>query len=218
MSNAQREKLVFGLIMLDLIKTSNFQKAGTKTAQLRQDVVKESYYASKQASDSLTESLYPNEAFGFGENKFEATEHRVVFMNIPTSETEEGLKAKLAAVPNARIRKFISNHPILSDSQKNSIKRGLKTMDDYANRQVVRYPAGHPQAGQIILINGKVNYKVTKFNASGAADIDTRTSDPADYYVSETIAAELSGEMVIDAEYSELVTTPNEEAIRDQVM
>ena len=223
MSNAQREVVTFGLIMLDLIKTSDFQKSGTKTAQLRQSVTKVSYYASKQANDNLTESFYSNSDFGYGEQPFTSKEERVVFMNIPVVETEEGLKAKLANAPKARIYKILSHFPILTSAQENAISRGLKTRNEFANKQCIKYGEGTvingvDVSGQLILFNGKPQFKVTKFSVSGKADEDLRPSETG-FYSTPEIETMMTGEVVIeDAEYSELTTGQSEEAIGNQVM
>lgn len=224
MSNAQREVVVFSLIMLDLIKVSDFQKAGTKTAQLRQNVTTTSFYASKQANDSLTESFYKNDDFGYAEQPFTSVQNRVVFMNIPVSETEEGLQLKLAAAPQARIYRILSNHPILTSQQENAISRGLKTKAEFANKQVRKFPEGAivngvDVSGQLILDEGKVQYAVLKFNATGKADENYKTSDPADMYLTPEIETMLTGELVSeDNDYSELTASQSEEAIGNQVM
>ena len=223
MSNATRETVVFGLIMLDLIKTGEFQKSGTKTAQLRQIVTKVSYYASKQANDNLTESFYKNEDFGYSEQPFTSKEERVVFMNIPVSETEEGLKAKIANAPKARIYKILSHFPILSSAQENAISRGLKTRNEFANKQVIKYGEGTvingvDVSGELILFNGKPQFKVTKFSASGKVDEDLRPEQTG-FFSTPEIETMMTGEMITeDAEYSELTAGQSEEAIGNQVM
>lgn len=206
MNNALRTTRNAGRITIDKIEKSPFQKAGTLTATLRQIINVIAYYQGKQATDSLTDSLYDNDDFGFEEQSFASTETRVCFLPIPDSETEAGLLEKLAAAPNARIWKCLSNHPILTSQQENSINRGLKTLDEYADSQVIRYPEGHEMAGQIIVRNGKVEYKVQKFSANGKPDTDLRNSTPGDFFVSSAITAELKGDHDQDSvgEYGEL--------------
>lgn len=212
MSNATRVEKVYQQILLDMIKMSNFQKAGTKTAQLRQTVVTTSFYPSKQASDSLSESFYDNNDFGFAEQPFTSTENRVTFINIPLNETEDGLKAKLAANPNAHIQRILSHHPILSSQQENAISRGLKTLDEFADRQALRYGKGHEMEGQLILINGRPSFRVTKISASGAEDIDTRNKEIAEgkgFYMTEKMKEEMEGVETMtsvseDSDYHEL--------------
>lgn len=206
MSNALRTNRKYGKITVDGIAKSNFQKEKTMTATLRQIIEIVAYYQGKQANDSLTDSIYSNDEFGFGEQEFASTETRVCFLNIPEGETEENLLAKLEKATKARIWKCLSNHPILSTQQTNSITRGLKTMDEYANKQVIRYPEGHAMAGEIIVRNGKVEYKIQRLSAIGKPDEDFRNSTPGDFYVSDDIRTELAGgvEEFAGAEYHEL--------------
>jgi hypothetical protein len=62
-----------------------------------------------------------------------------------------------------------------------------------ADKQVVRFPEGHPQAGQLILNNGKPQYKATYFKNEAIEDQDLRTQDPSDFYSTPTMRVELAG-------------------------
>lgn len=90
------------------------------------------------------------------------------------------------------VYKILSNHPILSTSQQYSISIGQKTLDEIANKQVVRYPKGHELEGNIITdSNGKVQYKGTFFSEWFVEDEDRRTEDLNDEYLTRELKIEL---------------------------
>jgi hypothetical protein len=88
----------------------------------------------------------------------------------------------------------LANRPIITDSQNYAISAGLTSMEAIADKQAVRFPEGHPQAGTLILdANGKVQYKATFFKSTAKVDEDLRTADVADFYVTPAMNAELAG-------------------------
>ena len=208
MSNATRTEVSEAAVLAELLKISDFQKEGSQTAQLRQVITTKSFYPSKQASNSLTESLFDNRDFGYAEQEFVGTENRVAFMNVPLNITLEQLQEKLAANPKSRIYKILSNHPILTESQKYSIKQGLRTKEEFANSQVARYGenADAEQVGKLVLDPlGKPQYRSTFFSASGKADVDMRTADPADFFTTNEITLEMTGDMqFVDEQFEQL--------------
>lgn len=200
MSNATREEKSEGPVTLDMFKTNEFQKAGTKTAQLRQKITVTSFYPSKKSSNSLQDSMFSDNDFGFEEQEFTSTDNRVAFINVPPSITEEDFNTRLASNPKARIYRILSNHPILSAEQEYAISEGLKTRDEFADAQAARYGEGNENEGELIKLNGKPFYRVTNFTSVGRKDVDLRNSNPEDFYVSANIRAEWTGEYITTSE------------------
>ena len=67
------------------------------------------------------------------------------------------------------------------------------TKDSIANKQAVRLPEGDPRAGQLALdLNGKIQYRRIAFSTVEMADQDSRTSNPADFYASPELTAEIN--------------------------
>ena len=140
-------------------------------------------------------NIFSLDEFGFKEDKYESTETRVAWIDVPANSTVESVTEKLKSFPKARINKYLSNSPILSDTDKYAIDNpDLEVdLDTFANRQVVRYGANHENAGELILDrNGKVQYRRNAFSPSGAADVDIRSAE-AEMYLSEEIRAEFNG-------------------------
>ena len=205
MSNAARTTVVESPVTLEFLKVSDFQKEGSKTAQLRQTITTHSFYNSKQATNSLTDSIFSNQEFGYKEQEFTGVENRVAFLNVPEGTTPEEITARLAAHGKARIYKILSNHPILTQSQAYAISQGLRTKDSFANSQVARYGENvAPElVGKLVLKDDKPQYRATFFSAEGKADIDLRTADPADFYTTPEIHMEMTGE-IPDASFEDL--------------
>ena len=142
----------------------------------------------------MQDNPFSNADFGFSEQEYSSDEKRVAWVDVPVDSTIESVASRLAAVPTATICKVLANRPITTDSQEYAIKAGLTTLEAIADKQVVRYPLGHPQAGTLILDSkGKVQYKATFFKNTATEDSDLRTSDPADYYASAAIKVEMVG-------------------------
>jgi hypothetical protein len=201
-----------GGITLDKVYVAEFQKPGTKTAQIRQVITTDSYYPSKQTSTDMQSNIFGNAEFGFEEQHFQNKENRVAWIPVPVNATEDQIKVKLAEIMSkgACIYRVLSNHPILDAHQQYAVNTGLNgvTLNTFANSQVLRFPKGHAQEGQISLsANNKVVYRRTFFWHEPKADSDLRTTDPADVYVSPEIALELAGKGIAatDAATEELV-------------
>lgn len=185
-------------ITVDKIYVADYQKEGTLTAQLRQTVHTVSKYPAKKVASSMQDNLFAVEDFGFDSTDFENKEERVAWIPVPVGTTEEQLKAKIEAANGAGavIYKVLSNHPILDENQRYAINNPAleATMDTFANSQVVRYPVGHDQEGQLCLdSNQKVQYRRTFFRAVPFEDQDARSTSPADVYMSPEIIEELQG-------------------------
>jgi hypothetical protein len=209
--NGIKHTTTFSEVTLDKLMVSEFQKAGTKTAQLRQTVTTVSVYPSKRIENDKQKNLFSMEEFGFGDGQtFSNTENRVAFIDVPENATEEQIKSKLkvANAAGATIYKVLSNQPILTNDQKRAIATGFNgvTMDRFANSQVVRYPQGHSHEGQLCLdANNKVQYRRTYFWNEPLEDQDVRSTDPADVYMSPEIELEYNA---VSAIHTALVT-PN---------
>lgn len=189
-------------VTLRELTVSKFQKEGSKTAILEQKITTTKSYPSKKISNSMNANLFDADDFGYESQKFSNTETRVAFMLVPASASEEQVKAKLANAKNACIHRVLSSTPILDEDQKYAMSVGNRTMDDFANRQVARYPKGSKDAhgnsieGQIILDDeGKVFYRRTFLSLESVEDSDNRGG--SDYYVSPQIEAELQGASVL---------------------
>lgn len=197
-------------IVLDKIYVAEFQKDGTITAQLRQPVVTKSYYPSKKVESSMSQNLFGSDAFGFEEQEFSNTEQRVTWMLVPANMTEDQIKAAIAEANKAEatIYKVLSNRPILDENQAYAITQpNLNvSLDTFANSQAVRYPENpetiaNGTAGQLCLTaDNKVQYRKTYFWKTFKEDLDMRTADPADVYLSPEIKAELEGASVLSGQ------------------
>lgn len=193
MENSIRKTSTKTAITVDKIYASEHQKAGTKTAQLRQVVTNKSFYPSKQISNDLQDNVFSLAEFGFQEKEYTQIENRVCWIDVPSIiENPDDVVAKIPA--NATLYRIMSNHPIISSNQEYAISEGLRTMADYANSQVVRYGDNHPSAGQLILDdNNKPQYRAIFFSASFKDDVDNRTQEAEDFFASAEIKAEMTG-------------------------
>lgn len=195
-NNTQIKKTVtVNPIAVSRVYKSDFQKEGTLTAELKQTIKTVSLYPTKSVSNSLSANIFDMKDFGFEEKPYELIETRVAWIDVPVGSTVESVMDKLKSVPNATLYRIMSNRPILADSDKYAIDNpNLQvTIDDYANKQAVRYGENHPDAGKLVLdANGKIQYRRIAFSLSKVDDIDSRTSDPADFYASPELYAELN--------------------------
>lgn len=181
-------------VTVDDVYVSDYQKDGTKTAQLRQVVTTKAYYPSKQITNSHSDNPFQLSDFGFEETEFESVESRVAWVDVPESASKDDVEGKLS--PESTLYRILSNRPIITDSQEHAISSPEieLTLDDIANKQVVRYPKGHAQEGQIILdLNGKPQYRAVFFSATAREDEDTRNAVADDFYITDEIRAELHG-------------------------
>lgn len=132
-------------VELSRIYAAEYQKPGTLTAELKQEVITTSFYPSKKVESSMQNGLFSTAEFGFDEQVFTNTESRYAWVPVPEGATEEQVRAMLekANANGAVIYKVLDNEPILDENQLYSISIGQKTLGDFANRQVVRYPDTH---------------------------------------------------------------------------
>jgi len=196
------KKVSLGELTIDSVKASKYQKAGTLTVQFRQVITTVTTYPSTNISDGISDNLFSMNEFNVGEGKsYTNTETRIAWINVPDTATVQVLNAKLAALVAAGktpcIAKKISNFPILSENQEVAITKGFKTMDDFANSQVVRYGSNHANAGALILDdNGNPMYKRTYFKEDKVED--ENDCGMSEVYISSEIGAELAASVEQD--------------------
>jgi len=186
------------------VYSNDYQKPGTLTAELKQEVITHSFYPSKKI-DSNT--IFSASEFGFEEQLFISKETRMAWILVPQiiggiPTTVEMVKAQLAKIKNPDIYRVMSNSPILDDNQKYAVASGIRSVNDFANKQVSRYGEnakdgkGNDVSGKLILDKeNRVQYRRTFFQAQKTEDIDLRGK--SDVYLTPEIAAELEGASVL---------------------
>lgn len=190
------KKVSLGKLSIDSVKASKYQKAGTLTVQFRQIITTVSTYPSTNISDGISDNLFAMNEFSIGEGKsYTNTETRIAWINVPEGATVQVLQSKIdnliATGKTPCIAKKVSNYPILSENQEVAITKGFKTMDDFANSQVVRYGNNHANAGALILdSDGNPMYKRTYFKADKVED--ENDCGNCEVYFSSEIGAELA--------------------------
>jgi len=202
-SNVRKEVTVKP-IEISRVYSGNYQKEGTLTAELKQTIETVSFYPSKSVRNSLQDNPFETKEFGFEEQKFEAKETRVAWIDVPAAafDTVEKVAARINAIPEAMLYKVLSNKPSISDAQQAGINAGQTTLDIIANSQVVRYPKDTKigevdVTGKIVLdVNGKPQYRGIYYSNTAKEDIDLRTKDATDFYASPEIIAELNNKSV----------------------
>lgn len=195
--NGIRKVRTVGPITVDHVRSSEFDKEGTQQAQIRQEIETISYYPAATIKNSMSDNLFEMSDFSdMKERSFPNTEKRVTWMTVPYGTTPEEVAERLARYPKAVIYRTISNHPILTDNQQMAIRQKLRTKDEFADRQVLRYAPGTEVNGrdvseELILFRDKVQYRVNHFSLEGKEDVDERTEDIMDQYLTPKIAEEL---------------------------
>lgn len=200
-NNGIRKESTASPIECTRVYDNEFQKAGTHTAELKMVINTVSYYPSKKVDSNLNATLFNASDFGFTEKSYPSKETRMAWILVPVGTTIEQVQTQLASVPGATIYKVMSNAPILDDNQKFAVGSGLRTLDQFADSQVVRHgdtkPDGtpNPDAGKLIKdSNGNPFYRRTMFWLSKREDADLRTSDATKHFLSSAIKAELAAE------------------------
>lgn len=191
-------------VVVSEVVTSQYQKAGTKTAILRQTIHQKATYPSVHIGNNKSDMLFAEDAFTLPTKEFEDTRTRVAFINVPDNVTVEEVQEHLKSCPEATLYRELSNRPILTDMQEQALqmayerdgKVGKQTlMDTYADKQVLRYPADYEEEakrGKLILDkNNKPQYQATFFSKTKKEDVDKRTEAKDDYMASPTILSEL---------------------------
>lgn len=196
MSNATRKTIQRGNVTFSRLFASGFQKPGSKTLEIKQLISTIMYYPTKKFNSDLQDALFTENDFGVEENGYETTETRVAWIPVPANYNEAQVKQVVANLPKeACIYKILSNCPILTDNQRQAVNQNLKTMDDFADPQAIRYPNNSEFAGELILdAAGRVQYKRTFFSKTAQEDVDERTNGKE--YVSNALAEEIEGASV----------------------
>lgn len=195
-NNRIRKEIQKEEIVLSRVYKGDYQKEGdgVKTSELKQKVITTSWYPTKSISSDKQGTIFQMSDFGFDEKPFVNTETRVAWIDTPENMSFEEVQDRLKEFPDAVLYRVMSSHPILTEQQKYAVEDDQYnvTYDDYANRQAVRYPEGHPLAGKLALVNGKVQFRAIFFSEVAHEDEDTRTSDPADTYLTDELKAAMN--------------------------
>lgn len=187
-----RKEVTKGGLSVSRVYESQWQKEGTSTAELRQEVVTKSYYPTKSIANDKQDNIYGMDEFGFEEQEYVNRENRVAWIDVPEGTSVEEVSGKLAQFPNAGLYRVLSNSPILTENQKYAIESGITHLDNFANTQVVRFPEGSENAGELALdSNGKPQYRAIFFKKDNPVDEDLRTADE-EFYASPEIKAEMA--------------------------
>lgn len=184
-------------ITVDKIEKNLYSK---NTAHLKQTIKTVTSYPGKPVSNDLNASLFNADELGYKPQVFTSTENRIIFQEVPEGITSEQVLAKLAANPETCLYKILSSQPIITPGQKYNIESSANTLtlDKVADSQVVRYPAntvkdGIDVSGQLVLDNGKVQYRRIFLSLNHVDDRDNRTSNPEDTYRTPEMVEELLG-------------------------
>jgi hypothetical protein len=173
-------------ISVEEIYASQYQKDGSLTARLSQEVVTTSVYPSKKYTDELSDNLFSASDFGAEGKEFVNTEKRIAFMNVPIGTTVEQVVAGLTRYPKARIYKILSCEPTITEGQQYKINQGELTVEQIANSQQVV----NPETGETPLYNGFPQYRTTHLSLTGQPDIDKRAETvPSSSFNLEAAAA-----------------------------
>lgn len=179
-------------IFVSRIFESKFQKGNTLTAELKQTVHSSITYPPKKsvANKVLDNPFLNEESVG---KTFTRSKTFVAFLDVDEDLSIEDAQKVIDNYPNAIIYKILSNHPILTSSQ----RLALDSMEDkelrqqrydlIANRQLI------VKKGRIILDSfGKPQYLATFYSNDFKEDEDHRNSNPEDYYKNKYVETHLN--------------------------
>lgn len=207
MENGIEKKTSKGQVTVSRVYKAHYQKTGTLTAEMKQDVTETSLYPDKTIRNDLQGNIY--DASEYNSEKKEFTKNRidVTWVDVPDTESVESVKTRLSQYPNATLYRVLSNHPIMSDSLKkyyqglidsNQEAEAKRLKDRLANSQVLRYHQtstddGYFKGDLILDKFGKPQYKACFLDETGVKeDCDMKTEDPADYYTSTEVYMSLN--------------------------
>jgi len=186
-------------VTVEEIQVSKFQKEGTKTAMIRQEVTVKSFYPSQVHSSDMQQNFVAKDQFDDTEQEFEAIQNRTAFVEVPEAFTVEEAQALIPE--NACLYRVLSNAPILTENHKNAIERGLTDLDTIGNSQVARYGEGDEKEGQIIPDDkGRVQYRKVFYWNSEKADEDRRGMEAHPEHITAEIAEELALQVSADTD------------------
>lgn len=181
-------------------------KAGLAQAQVRQVLSK--VYPKAKVSNNLKDQFFSNEELAIADGKA-YSEERVAWIEVPEKFTKEQTEAHLNKnFPEMTLYKVLSSTPILSDDQEQVLKNGLSGdaltsfntkygiaegtvwgeqhlkffIAAIVDRQVVRYGEGNEEgkpADEVVLYNGKQQFRRVEASVSKRSDIDLRKPEIA---------------------------------------
>lgn len=189
-----RKEVSSSPLTVSRVYTSDYQKEGTLTAELKQTITTKSFYPSKSVANSLQDNIFSMSDFGFEETAYENKETRVAWIDVPVGSTQESVQQIIDGMNDARLYRVLQNHPILADTDDLAIANPEipVTKDMYANKQAVRFSDNSDNAGELALDkNGKIQYRKVFFTKQAKEDQDWRTDDEH-FYASPELAAELN--------------------------
>lgn len=201
-NNGVKKSTSKSAISIARVYVSDFQKEGTMTAELKQTVTTISSYPSKSVSSNLSDNIFGVDDFGFSTQDFTSERVDVAWINVPIGSTVETVAQKLKNFPDATLYRIVGNRPIISDNQQYAIDQGLTTLDNFANSQVIRHGSddvdGKWAKNDLVIDDlGRPVYKACFLSTTKKSDINNSTEDPADFYASEEIKAEMIGAAVV---------------------
>lgn len=190
-SKPQTTKKV-GELTVDNVYKADFQKKGTVTVQLRQEVTIKTVYPGIRVNNELQDNPFSVNEFAVKGKEFENTEKRVAWINVPEGVSKEDVEGRLPK--EACLYRILSNYPIITSNQKDAIANGVGNISEesIADKQVIRYPDNSPYAGQLVLREGKPQYRAVFYSNTHKDDVDKRDSSP-EYFATPLIKAEISG-------------------------
>lgn len=175
-------------VIVDKVEENMF---GKMQAQLR-------YVQTTGGGSNLRSQLFTNEELG--KVSFDST--RMDWIEVPKDSTVESVQTLINKYPQARITRYLSSKPIIEENQKAVLYNGLsgEQFEDFkktngieaeewnqecanvllkkiSDSQIVRYGEGNDEgkpADEPVLHNNKVQYRITRFNIEGLADVDKR--------------------------------------------
>jgi hypothetical protein len=181
-----KKTVTFGAVTVDKVSASKFQKEGTLTAQVSQNVLIITDYPSAQVNNSLTQNIFNVEEFGFKSQTFEQKQRRVAFFDVPTNadvaSVQKRIDETVEALGEGKVVLCIhrSCQPITHDGHKWALREGELTEDDLAMSQIVR----DPETKKPILFEGKYQYRSTNFRIDGVDEVDNRKATVDQAYTS----------------------------------
>jgi len=125
----------------------------------------------------------------------------------------ERVGALLAKLTKAGIVEHLSLNPILSDADKGIIKTGLRTLDQFAEKQLLRarIDVNGTPVEKLILLNGAPCYRRTYFTSDFQGDKDTRLAElgkvaEPSAYIKAIVAEYVSQNRVINNQSSVMIS------------
>lgn len=188
-------------LLFSRIFVNQFQKPGSKSLEVKQQLITNAVYTGIRISSSLNDSLFEPEDFGEATEprKYSSTETRVAWILVPANAPDAVIMELFNKVKDTGIIfKILSNSPVFDENQIDAINRNLRganTYDELADKQAVRYGAGdiNGNAGKLILDKkGNAQYKRTGFSKTPREDEDRRYGK-SEIYQTPKIKAEMEG-------------------------